>query len=555
MKLSYLWKGALGFLLILFVVVMVLFVMALWRIPGQQTFESYSLPPTVITLEQNWSADERQQVHYTDFGSEIMPYAVFAALELADSQTKLASAEVMDRLGFIVQEASENNPAGLPVGFALDRDNGRDWVGLTCTACHTAMLTHGDHTLLIEGGPGLLDFNQFEATIAASLNATLTNADKFNRLAVAVGSNTESGKKALREDLTRSSEFFNRRLKTNAVTVPYGHGRLDAFGRIFNAVTSAALHMPDNFNVPDAPVSIPMLWDAPHFDVVQWNGSAPNKNPGPLGQNVTTALAVYGSITMTEPTWGYPSSVQVANLGYIQSMMYRLMSPKWPEKVFGALDRDLMARGETLYRERCVSCHTLIDDRDPKRQIKTTLIDVNDIQTDPVMASNFATRRSRTGPLEGKKLAFVAGDRFEKEAPTIEIVINAAIGAMLRKPVDVLSAYIAEDEAVPDATINFTRQAYKARPLNGVWATAPFLHNGSVPSLYDLLQAPENRVANFYVGSRELDTKKVGLVSEANEHHSYFDTTLYGNSNAGHNFTADLNDDQRWALIEYLKSL
>ncbi len=555
MIVSYLWKAFWG-LLAFSVVMVVLFVLtAIWRIPNQTQFQSYSLPSDYITLEQNWSADQRQQVHYSDFGSEIMPYALFNSLELANSETKLAAPEVMDRLGFIVQEASDNNPAGLPVGFALDRTEGRDWVGLTCTACHTSLLTFKDHKILIEGGPGLLDFTEFEATIAASLNAALSDEMKFKRLAIALKQDDDAGRKTLKNTLAEIGAFFNERLRTNAVTVPYGHGRLDAFGRIFNAVTSAALHMPENYNVPDAPVSIPMLWDAPHFDVVQWNGSAPNKNPGPLGQNVTTALAVYGKITMTEATWGYPSTVHVANLGYIQKMMYRLMSPKWPASLFGELDATLVEEGKKIYRERCVNCHELIDDRDPKRQITTTLVNVTQIKTDPVMASNFATRRSRTGPLEGKKSVIIGGKPFTEEAQTIEIVVNAALGAILRKPIDVLSAYIAENEPAPKATLDFTRQAYKARPLNGIWATAPFLHNGSVPTLFDLLLAPENRPDNFYVGSRELDIKKVGLRSDVNQHHSYFDTTLRGNSNAGHNFTADITDDQRWAVVEYLKSL
>jgi hypothetical protein len=84
--------------------------------------------------------------------------------------------------------------------------------------------------------------------------------------------------------------------------------------------------------------------------------------------------------------------------------------------------------------------------------------------------------------------------------------------------------------------------AYKPRPLVGVWATPPFLHNGSVPNLYDLLSPVEERNARskiFYVGSREFDPVKVGYVTEppAGTHGGFWlDTTKTGNHNTGHEF-------------------
>lgn len=94
---------------------------------------------------------------------------------------------------------------------------------------------------------------------------------------------------------------------------------------------------------------------------------------------------------------------------------------------------------------------------------------------------------------------------------------------------------------------------YKARPLNGIWATAPYLHNGSVPNLDELLKAPEKRAKSFKVGSREFDPVNVGFVT--NEGQFTFDTSLHGNSNAGHKYAKELSDDERKQLIEYLKTL
>jgi hypothetical protein len=100
--------------------------------------------------------------------------------------------------------------------------------------------------------------------------------------------------------------------------------------------------------------------------------------------------------------------------------------------------------------------------------------------------------------------------------------------------------------------------AYKARPLEGIWATAPYLHNGSVPTLYDLLLPPAQRPAKFAVGTRNFDPKKVGYDTTpgAPGNSFTFDTTLTGNSNKGHVYgVGALSDTQRLELLEYLKSL
>ena len=96
---------------------------------------------------------------------------------------------------------------------------------------------------------------------------------------------------------------------------------------------------------------------------------------------------------------------------------------------------------------------------------------------------------------------------------------------------------------------------YKARPLNGIWATAPYLHNGSVPSLAELLLPPEQRSKKFAVGRREFDPQNVGFQSAAVPGTFTFDTSLAGNSNSGHVYGTTLSPEDRQALLEYLKSI
>lgn len=94
---------------------------------------------------------------------------------------------------------------------------------------------------------------------------------------------------------------------------------------------------------------------------------------------------------------------------------------------------------------------------------------------------------------------------------------------------------------------------YKARPLNGIWATAPYLHNGSVPNLDELLKKPEKRVQRFRVGSLEFDPIKVGFRSDVGDFE--LDATQPGNRNIGHDYDVEFTPDQRLELIEYMKSL
>lgn len=123
---------------------------------------------------------------------------------------------------------------------------------------------------------------------------------------------------------------------------------------------------------------------------------------------------------------------------------------------------------------------------------------------------------------------------------------------------------------------------YKPRPLEGVWATPPFLHNGSVPTLFQMLLPPDKRDAKFFVGRREFDPRHVGYVTQpdadGDEDGFWLDTTIPGNHNSGHAFAADaatwqkhqadpksnplppgvigpeFTDEQRFDLVEYLKS-
>lgn len=98
---------------------------------------------------------------------------------------------------------------------------------------------------------------------------------------------------------------------------------------------------------------------------------------------------------------------------------------------------------------------------------------------------------------------------------------------------------------------------YKNVSLAGIWARGPYLHNGSVPTLWDLLQVPEKRPATFERGGDNLDPVQVGFIDGpgATRKPTTFDTRMRGNSNAGHDYGTGLSADEKKALVEFLKTL
>jgi mono/diheme cytochrome c family protein len=548
--------------------------MRTWRLPALATATAVlvacSTPQPLITdgeavvggngavnLEQGWSRDVQERAWFSSFGSRLLPTAWLKVLEQAHSQDRFMTDAHLDALGFLVQSSTAQNPNGFPVGFTHEADaQGRDWTGLGCAACHTGELRYHGQRIRLDGGQGTLDFDAFEGALVDSIDATLADAAKFARFADAL--NVDGAQREnLKDELGAVDATLATRHRMNHVDVPYGHGRLDAFGQIFNAVAVQFLGVPGNRRAPDAPVSFPVLWDAPHLDVVQWNGSAPNAGPGPLLQNVTTALAVYGSLDIShrEGLDGYSSNVDFAHLAQIQDDLYALRAPQWPAAIFGALDTSRVAHGRQIYAQQCVTCHQLSDRNNAKRELKATLTPIADVGTDPRMVNNFLQSKSSTGAFAGRKEGVVLGTVFDAQAQTADIVVHAAVGAALRHPLAAMRDAIAGYHKVIKAAVDSHPDYYKARPLSGVWCSAPYLHNGSVPSLAELLKPPAERVTLFYVGSREFDPLNVGVAVAASEHASAFDTALAGNSNAGHTYGTALSDADKRDLLEYLKSL
>lgn len=269
--------------------------------------------PERVELKQGWSPEIRDRFWFTSQGSRILPYVWFMWLEQANSNELFRNVAHMDSLRYLPMKSSQRNPAGLPIGFALDKDkkNGDAWLGLTCAACHTNQVDYKGTSMLIEGAPTLANFVKFFSELINALDKTNQDDAKFARFAEKVLGDkySPSSAKDLHEQLAIVTFDLAQRQAVNDLPLDYpddftSYARLDAFGNIQNAASAFALHDIANKNAPTAPVSYPFLWGTHQSDVVQWNGSAPNTPIiGPLVRNMGEVVGVFGSLDINELPW------------------------------------------------------------------------------------------------------------------------------------------------------------------------------------------------------------------------------------------------------------
>lgn len=200
-----------------------------------------------------------------------------------------------------------------------------------------------------------------------------------------------------------------------------------------------------------------------------------------------------------------PKSIPLAKLARLQDWLKETRPPAFPFPVNAGLAR----AGEPIYARECAACH--------------------------------AFGGERTGKVE--PLASVGTDRHRLDMWTKESA----------------DAYNSYAKDYPWGFKGFrSTDGYVNVPLDGVWIRAPYLHNGSVPTLADLLEPQEKRPKVFYRGSDVYDPVRGGFVStgpEAERVGMRYDTAARGNGNAGHNWGTALSPEEKAALVEYMKTL
>ncbi|NBF06774.1 hypothetical protein GV819_31360 [Pseudomonas sp. Fl5BN2] len=260
----------------------------------------------------------------------------------------------------------------------------------------------------------------------------------------------------------------------------------------FNPTKMVVFGFPDDSTI--GTVDLPQIWNQKPREsmYLHWDGN----NNQIRERNYAAAMAVGAT----------PESVLPQSFNRVTQWLLGHQPPAWPFPI----DQAKAAQGKPLWEANCAGCHDF-----GKADTGQVTTHIQELGTDSHRLDSFTTG-----------------------------LVQAFHG--FKKPPFDFSAYR-------------KTQSYSNTPTDGVWLRAPYLHNGSVPSLWDLLQVPELRPQVFFTGSDVYDPQKVGFITSGPtlQGPGYFkyDTHLEGNSNSGHRYGTQLSDQQKWQLIEYMKTL
>lgn len=483
------------------------------------------VPAAPLAYTSELTAAERSELYHLPEGGELLPLDLLRAIESV--RTFKPFMTDLERFRLI---PDPDDPDGLPVGMSAALRNGKRTeprlVFFNCAACHTAEITYKNQRLRVDGAPAHFDMAGFVVELIQSMDATLLSPDKLAALARNLGSKPAALAQAPERlataidatQLLTAKLTYLKRLRGLRTPTFSGYGRLDAFVAARNLLFGEKYAMD-----VDSPVSLPPVFGLSRLGWFHFDNNTNSFVQRNIGENL-------GVGAVADAKSG-DSTVELRNLMRLEALVRKLPVPRWPEAMLGAIDAARKDRGAPLYQKHCAACH----DTDASGRFPDRVIALDKIGTDPNRSKNFAQ------PL---------GDQPFSSA------LGGVLAAVEKRSIE--REHLTPEEAaqLEPATVIFrTTAGYASRPIDGVWATAPYLHNGSVPTLYDLLLPESQRPKTFLTGSREFDPKKVGYVSDGAAGAGFlFDTSLSGNHNTGHTYGTTLSEAERLDLLEYLKS-
>jgi len=562
----------------------------------------------------SWTKATRATFYGLDQGARVVPYAWIAALETAKGEGFLADG--LARYGYFANPDAQT--PGLPAGFHTADQQGVKTLGITCSACHSRQIEVNGVPWRIDGGPALTDFQAFLADLDKAVGGVLASDSAFDAFAARVlgAGASAADKQKLKGEVAVWHEPYHAIMSVSLPTPGWGLGRADDVSMIFNRVAGLDIGpgpthiIKENIARADAPVRYPFVWNAPRQDYTQWPGFAENGDDilG-LARNLGEVYGVFG-VYHPEKDASKPSGVdfqagafspQFFGLLELEQLVRKIGKPNWPSA--WKLDAALVAKGKEIFgrdpaKGGCgPGCHEIKpgEARLVKDTWRTPILDVGTDRREYAVVA----RQGLTGNLQGAIVLPVNFTPLKAKEPIITILGASVIGAITQEPVKLVEALAANPRLLfelPKPALDLkgladpleagrqalrsalqglfrkeivdlgllqappTQYKYEAKVLEGIWAAAPYLHNGSVPTLADLLEPAVNRPASFKVGP-SYDLDKVGLAKDQGKSTYVYTTTGCddldsGNSRCGHEFgTTQLTPDEKKALLEYLKQL
>jgi hypothetical protein len=547
--------------------------------------EEFSEPrqPQLVQLNQGWSEREIQFYYHASEGTNLAPLEFF--LNLPDPG-KVGS-RFVDKLsnfyGFVPAEKSVLNPLGLPVGLAVDErpsGNGdRIYIGITCSACHTRQLTYsrvdssGHATswiIPVYGGPSLIDMPRFKRDLYDAFFALLEKEELIKVFGQRLlGRAPDAGEiAALRDEI---KEFTGPVAVTRSILleskVPpadFGPGNLNALTQgyynnlgLIGWLTKKG-HLEPRTNALPGPRfegadNYPPVWFATGDTWAQWFVEIHHPGPRNWVQSVSTSEVRPPKMVADLKAGVVLGSIHFDNIAEIQHSLELLRTPKWPERVFGSLDYKMVEDGRLLYEQHCASCHARHVLPPNSLGIVFRERPAFDVGTDSTAYLQFADGAAkRVEDLKGLSEKILKLRQIQLEKVFGQDVASNYMKLYSRgRPNDFA---MAKDLYVDNPKANWQKSgaSYWASPLEGIFASSPYFHNGSVRTLWEVLTPPKQRQEAFFTGSTEFDSAGIGIKSEGA---FLYDTKEPGKGNAGHVFGTELTREKKAALIEYLKSL
>jgi hypothetical protein len=540
-------------------------------------------------FQKGLTDDERANLYHLSEGGELFPVDWLLALDVevpaSDGSVHVRPfLDNIERFGLLPDDKHAGNPYGLPVGVSLARSklNGTEMIGLNCSACHVGQVQYQHHAVRIDGAGNMAYVNKFLEHLASETEGTFKAPHRLARFwdrlrlirrerragrardeADVAEDETVGGRVAhlftsnrgLLEAQVRALRNIPTLKRSLAISTEEGYGRLDAFGigrdELFGAIGTNSLPA-------DAPVSIPHIWGMEYTGWLQWGANTNSV----MERNIGQALGVGA---LFDPK-SFESTVRIDNLHQLETLAYKIPPPKWPD-TFPAIDTARAEQGRSLFYQNCAGCHETFKTDGRVRTYQ--LFSLDEVGTDPMTAINFERQvmlaDGTIQPFPAAALGLITKikqksyQELKLDAPTIaqweqrQIRSGPQWDPTFRAPL--LDADKWDDTR--------GRKIYRAKTLVGIWATGPFLHNGSVPTIYDLLMPAAQRPVTFPTGQREYDPVKLGIQTDRSKYGLppgmtgfLMDTRLRGNWNTGHewSFYPTLTDDKRYAIIEFLKT-
>lgn len=411
-------------------------------------------------------------------------------------------------LGLIYEKDQNGNLKDLPIGVSKRNVMGIDRVFVNCAICHVGSVR---------------DTPESAPRIIVGMPSNTVDLQGFSRFLIASARDEQFTAQRLVPEIARAgTDDWINRLGLSLFGISLMRERLLMLGNRFKFLDREPDCGPgrfDTFNPPKALFNFPMdklppeewigLCDFPSI----WNQGQREERKMRLHWDGNNDSVRERNRSAAFGTGATPPTLDRENIKRIEDWLLTAKPPPYPYPINEAL----AARGAPLYAQYCASCHGK-------------------------SGSDFSGKDvGSVTPIDQIKT-----DRARLDSYTLELCVNQNL---------LYAGYGNERFSHFRKTFG-----YANAPLDGVWLRAPYLHNGSVPTLRDLLEPAENRPQEFYRGYDVYDPKRVGFLSDvASEKGRKFfryETKLKGNGNYGHEgpaYGTQLSPDQKDAIVEYLK--